>query len=432
MTSPCPKRTNAVRNPVELLRAAFDKAVEAAQPATILPQRLPELPEGRLVVVGAGKAAAAMAQAVEKRYPLERLEGLAITRYGHKLPTERLEVVEADHPVPGDAGYRTTRRVLALLEDLAEEDTVLCLLSGGGSALLTAPQGVTLAQKAALTQALLRSGATIQEINTVRKHLSAVKGGQLARAATPARVHSFILSDVVGDDLATIASGPTSPDPTTFEDALDVLEHYSIDAPEARHHLERGLRGEVAETPKPGSSIFVHVTNTIIGSNQKSLEAVADFFQSEGIFAHILSSMVEGEAREVAKVHAALAQQIAHHGQPFKRPCALISGGETTVTVGEDSTGKGGCNSEFALSLALALDGLEGVYGLAADTDGIDGSEDNAGVWVTPELLGGKKREAKAALFAHDAYSFFKEQGTLLVTGATHTNVNDLRIVLVL
>ena len=419
------------REPLELLRAAFDKAVEAAHPSSTLPQYLPELPSGRLIVVGAGKAASAMARAVEEYYPLERLEGFVITRYGHKLSTECIEVIEASHPVPNEAGYDATKRMLELLETLTEEDTVICLISGGGSALLTAPNGVTLEQKAALTQNLLRSGATIQEMNAVRKHLSAVKGGQLAQAAAPARVHSLILSDVVGDDLSSIASGPTSPDSTTFEDALGILDHYEINAPEARQHFERGIKGEVEETPKGGSSVFENVTNTVIASNQKSLEAVADFFEERGISAHILSSTVEGEAKEVAKMHAALAKQVAHYAQPFERPCALISGGETTVSV-RDSAGKGGRNSEFALSLALALDGLEEVYALAADTDGIDGSEDNAGVFVTPKMLEGKKREAKGYLDAHDSYRFFKEQDALLETGATNTNVNDLRVVLLL
>ena len=420
------------RDPLALLRAAFDRAVEAAHPSTNLPQHLPELPEGRLVVVGAGKAASAMAQAVEKHYPLEKLEGFVVTRYAHKLPTERLEVAQASHPVPDEAGYEATQRMLELLTDLTEADTVICLVSGGGSALLTAPNGVTLEQKAALTRDLLHSGATIQEMNAVRKHLSSVKGGQLALTAAPARVHSFILSDVVGDDVPSIASGPTSPDPATFEDALRILEHYSIDAPEARQHFERGIRGEVPETPKLGSAIFERVTNTVIASNQKSLEAVADLFRDEGIEAHILSSTVEGEAKEVAKVHAALARQIAHHAQPFGRPCALLSGGETTVSVGSGGAGKGGRNSEFALSLALELDGLEEVYALAADTDGIDGSEDNAGVLVTPGVLEGRKREAREYLEAHDSYSFFKEQNALLETGATNTNVNDLRVVLLL
>ena len=245
-------------------------------------------------------------------------------------------------------------------------------------------------------------------------------------------MHSFILSDVVGDDISSIASGPTSPDPTTFRDALRILTHYEIDAPDARRQLERGVRGEIAETPKPGSDIFKRVTNTVIASNQKSLEAVADFFRGEGISAHILSSTVEGEAKEVAKVHAALARQVAHHAQPFGRPCALISGGETTVSVGEGGAGKGGRNSEFALSLTLELDGLEEVYALAADTDGIDGSEDNAGVFVTPGLLRGEQKDAREALDAHDSYSFFEAQGALLETGATNTNVNDLRIVLLL
>lgn len=421
--------------PLELLRAAFYRAVEAAHPAKHLRQHLPDLPkgrQGRLVVVGAGKAAAAMAQAVEAHYPTDRLEGVVITRYGHKLPTHRVEVVEAAHPVPDAAGYTATRWMLELLHGLDEHDTVICLVSGGGSALLTAPRGVSLEQKAALTRNLLRSGATIFEINTVRKHLSAVKGGLLAGAAAPAKVYGFYLSDVVGDDLASIASGPTCPDSTTFEDALAVLNRYNIEAPEARQHLRDGLDHRVAETPKPGDPIFEKVSNILIASNQKSLEAVADFFRERGIPAYILSSSVEGEAREAAKMHAAVARQVKFHAQPFQRPCALISGGETTVTVKQNDA-KGGRNSEFALSLALELNGLDGIYALAADTDGVDGSEDNAGVFLTPESLKPHERvKARKLLEANNSYEFFRERSALLVTGATNTNVNDLRILLLL
>jgi hydroxypyruvate reductase len=419
-------------DPLELLRGAFYEAVAAAHPGAHLQEHLPKPPAGRLVVVGAGKAAAAMAQTVEARYPLDKLEGLVITRYGHKLPTERVRVLEASHPVPDQAGYLATRQLLELLQNLSEEDTVLCLVSGGGSALLTVPRGVSLEQKAALTGDLLRSGATIHEINAVRKHLSAVKGGLLAKAAAPARVYGFYLSDVVGDDLASIASGPTSPDLSTYEDALAVLERYRIEAPEARLHLQNGVAGGVPETPKPDDPVFAKVSNTVIASNQKSLEAVAEFFRERGIPAHILSSSVEGEASEAAKMHAAIARQVRVHAQPFARPCALISGGETTVTVGRKDA-KGGRNSEFALALALALGDLTGVYALAADTDGIDGSEDNAGVFVTPDSLEGLGRaRARRLLEANSSYEFFRERDALLVTGTTHTNVNDLRIVLLL
>ncbi len=385
--------------------------------------------------MGAGKAAATMAQTVEAHYSHylgAKLGGLVITPYGHKLPTERIRVLEASHPVPDRAGYLATRQMLELLQNLSEEDLVLCLVSGGGSALLTAPQGVSLEQKAALTGDLLHSGATIHEINAVRKHLSAVKGGLLAKAAAPARVYGFYLSDVVGDDLTSIASGPTSPDLSTYEDALAVLDRYRIEAPEARLHLRNGVAGRVPETPKPDDPIFAEVSNTVIASNQKSLEAVAEFFRERGVPAHILSSSVEGEASEAAKMHAAIARQVRVHAQPFSRPCALISGGETTVTVRRRDA-KGGRNSEFALALALELGDLEGVYALVADTDGVDGSEDNAGVFVTPDSLKRLDRaRARTLLEANNSYEFFRKQDALLVTGTTHTNVNDLRILLLL
>ena len=422
-------------SPLELLENAFNAAVAAAQPGEYLVAHLPALPTGRIIVVGAGKAAAAMAQAVEAHYGeahygVERLEGMVVTRYGHGVPTRKIEVVEAAHPVPDVAGQRATEAVLELARGLNQDDLLLCLVSGGGSALLTAPAGVTLAQKAALTQALLRSGADIGEMNTVRKHLSKVKGGQLAAAAAPARVVALILSDVVGDDLSAIASGPTVPDRTTFEDALEILDRYAVVAPEARAYLEAGARGEVPETPKPGDGVFERVSNLLIGSAQQSLEAAARFLEARGVSAHILSSSVTGEAREVAKIHAAIVRQIMRHNQPFSRPCALLSGGETTVTV--RGQGRGGRNGEFALALAVELDGLSGVYALAADTDGVDGSEDNAGAFVTPEVLGVGKARAKDLLARNDSYTFFAEAGTLFMTGPTGTNVNDLRIVLIL
>lgn len=417
---------------LELLERAFAAAVEAARPAPRLGAHLPELPRGRLVVVGVGKAAAAMAQAVEAHYPLETLEGLVITRYGHALPTRRLEVIEAAHPVPDAAGSRATERVLELAGSLGPDDLLLCLISGGGSALLTAPEGLDLAQKAELTRQLLACGADITEMNTVRKHLSRVKGGRLAAAAAPARVLSLILSDVVGDDVSSIASGPTAPDPSTFEEALEVLARYQLDAPEARRQLERGQAGRIPETPKPGDALFGRVENVLVASNQQSLEAAAAALREAGLPAHILSDSVTGEAREVARVHAALARQIIRYGQPFARPCALISGGETTVTL-KGRAGRGGRNGAFALSLALELDGLPNVYALAADSDGVDGSEDNAGAFVTPDALNELgARRARAYLDASDSYGFFERAGLLLTTGPTHTNVNDVRIVLVL
>jgi glycerate 2-kinase len=421
--------------PFELLSLAYRHAVDAAHPSKHLARYLPDLPGGRLVVVGAGKAAAGMAQAVEAHYPLDSLSGLVITRYGHALPTQKIEVIEASHPVPDLAGQQAVQKLLSQLQDLTPDDLVLCLISGGGSALLVSPSGVTLEQKAELTKALLKSGADITEMNTVRKHLSSVKGGQLAIAASPARVVSLIVSDVVGDDLSSIASGPTVPDPSTFANALEILERYDIEAPEAKAHLQKGIEGKISETPKPGEALFQNVTNTLVASGQQSLEAIARFFKSQNITPYILSDSVTGEAREVAKVHAALARQIVRYGQPFQKPvfqkpCVLISGGETTVTV--RGQGRGGRNGEFALSLALELDGLENVYALAADSDGIDGSEDNAGAFVTPDCLQKiGKAKAKRLLDSNNSYSFFEEAKTLFVTGPTNTNVNDIRMILI-
>jgi hydroxypyruvate reductase len=412
-----------------LLREVFRVAVDAADPRALTPY-LPPLPDGRVMVVGAGKAAAAMAQGVEAHYPLERLAGLVVTRYGHALPTKRIEVVEASHPLPSEAGVEATERILQLVQALGEDEMLLCLISGGGSALLCAPDGVTLEEKIGVTQALLRSGASIQEMNCVRKHLSRVKGGRLA-AACKAQVVSLILSDVVGDDLASIASGPTVADPSTYREALEVLARYRIDAPAAKRALEAGARGERAETPKPGDPRLEKVENILVASNQQSLEEVAAFLCEQGLAAHILSSEISGEAREVAKVHAAIARQVKARGQPFAPPCALLSGGETTVTV--RGKGKGGRNSEFLLALALELRGREGFYALAADTDGIDGSEDNAGALYYPRIFEAvPEHEARALLDKNDSYTFFARAGALLKSGPTRTNVNDLRVILIL
>jgi glycerate 2-kinase len=417
--------------PASLLRDTLTAAVKAVTPGPALVPHLPPPPKGRLVVVGAGKAAAAMAQVVESHYEGTDLTGLVITRYGHSLPTHRIEVVEAGHPVPDEAGERATQRLLELVQGLTEDDLVLCLISGGGSALLAAPKGITLQNKAALTKHLLASGADITEMNTVRKHLSGIKGGQLARAAAPARVLSLIISDVAGDDLSSIASGPTVPDPTTFQEALNILDRYGIDAPAARGQLERGARGEEAETPKGDDPIFERVDNRIVASAQTALEAAASHLQSHGIIPLILTESLTGEAGEAAKFHAAIARQVVTRGQPLPRPCALLSGGETTVTV--RGNGKGGRNSEYGLALALELRGLEGVWALAADTDGIDGSEDNAGVMIGPHLFEqASVQEARSHLDNNDAYSFFARTHSLLVTGPTHTNVNDLRVLLIL
>ena len=418
-------------DPKTLLTHAFHDALKAALPETVLPPHLPPPPKGRLVVVGAGKAAASMAAVVEKYYTGVDLGGLVITRYGHGVATKHIEVVEAAHPVPDAAGLTATRRVLELAQTLGKDDLLLCLISGGGSALLVAPEGVTLNGKAQLTRALLKSGADIREMNAVRKHLSGVKGGKLARAAYPASVMSLIISDVTGDDSSSIASGPTAPDNSTFEDALNILDRYDIDAPEVRAHFQKGVSGEIADTPKPGDAVFERVENNIVASAQKVLERCASYFRNEGITPLILTESLTGEARETAKFHAALARQVKQHAQPVKPPCVLLSGGETTVTV--RGAGRGGRNSEFLLSLALELDGLAGVYALAADTDGIDGVEDNAGAVIGPDALGEVSRlEAQRFLEDNDAYSFFKQTGALLITGPTLTNVNDLRMVLVL
>ena len=332
--------------------------------------------------------------------------------------------MEASHPVPDAAGVRATNGILELARSLTEPDLLLCLVSGGASALLCAPEGVTLGEKAALTKALLRSGADISEMNTVRKHLSSVKGGGLARAAFPAQVLSLIISDVAGDDLSVVASGPTVPDPSTVAESRAVLRRYGLEVP-AR------LIQNAPETPKSGDAVFNRVENRLIASAQGSLEAAGAFFKEQGVTPLILSESVTGEAREVAKVHAAVARQIRQHGQPTRPPCVLLSGGETTVTV--RGTGRGGRNAEFALSLAVELDGLEDVFVLAADTDGIDGSEDTAGALVTPEtLVKVGKGEARGYLDNNDAYTFFERAGGLVRTAPTLTNVNDVRFVLVL
>jgi hydroxypyruvate reductase len=417
-----------------LLRRAFEAAVDAARPERVLAGHLPRLSSGRLIVVGAGKAAAAMARVVERHYadaaPALDLSGLVVTRYGHAVDTERIAVREAGHPVPDLAGVEATAELLATLEDAEEGDTVLCLISGGGSALLCAPRGLDLDGKRSLTDALLRSGASIDDMNAVRKHLSAVKGGQLARTAHPAAVVTLLISDVVGDDPSVIASGPTVPDPSSYRDALAVLDRYTIDAPEARAHLQRGAEGRVAETPKPGDPVFERSRAVTVASNQQSLEAAAAVLQEAGFPAHILSATIEGEAREAGRLHAAIARQIAERGQPFDAPCALLSGGETTVTV--RGRGRGGRNQEFALGLALDLSPDLRVYALAADTDGLDGSEHNAGAFVTPTLVAEGLEGAAHALDRNDSHAVFAEADHLLVTGPTHTNVNDLRIVVVL
>jgi glycerate 2-kinase len=412
-----------------LLRSMFDAAVEAAAPARCVPPHLPAPPKGRTIVVGAGKAAAAMAAAVEAHWR-GRLEGLVVTRYGHGAPTKSIGVVEASHPVPDAAGPAAARAILDLVVNLKPDDLVLCLISGGGSALLALPGGqVTLADKQAINRALLRSGAQIGEMNCVRKHLSAIKGGRLAAAAAPARVVSLIISDVPGDDLSVIASGPTVPDATTLADARAVLEKYRIEVSPA---VLKHLADPANETPKPGDARLAGVSNILIATPQSALEAGARIAERAGFTPLILGNAIEGEARECGIVHAGIALQAAGYGQPAKPPCAIISGGETTVTV--RGKGRGGRNAEFLLSLAVALGGRAGISALAADTDGIDGSEDNAGAIIGPDTLARAAAaglDVKARLADNDAYSAFSALGDLIVTGPTRTNVNDFRAILV-
>jgi len=411
-----------------LLKQMFDDAVTAASPATCLPPHLPDPPRGRTVVVGAGKAACSMARAVEQQWHAP-LSGLVVTRYGHGLPLEHIEIVEAGHPMPDDAGQRAAARMLELVSDLGADDLVLCLISGGGSALLSLPaRGLSLDDKQAATRALLRCGANIREINCVRKHLSAIKGGRLAEACAPARVITLMISDVPGDDPSSIASGPTVPDPTTREEALAVLRKYGIDEPRA---VIEYLRGAGEETPKPGDRCFENTRHEIIARPQDALEAAARTAREHGYEALILGDL-EGEARDAGLIHAGIARQVVRYAQPASPPCVLLSGGETTVTV--QGSGRGGRNAEFSLALALALDGLTGVYALAADTDGIDGTEDNAGCLVEPAILQ-KAAEAgvdgNGCLGNNDAYTFFESVDGLVKTGPTLTNVNDFRAILI-
>jgi hydroxypyruvate reductase len=423
----------AEMTPRELLRRLFDAAIAAADPAICLPAALAELtppdPGGRLIVIGAGKASAAMARAVEQ-YWAGPLEGLVVTRYGHGVPCERIEIVEASHPVPDAAGEAAAMRIFERISRLTAADRVLALISGGGSALLAAPApGVTLADKRALTSALLKSGASIAEINSVRKHLSALKGGRLAAAAWPAPMLTLAISDVPGDDPAVIASGPTVPDPTTCADALATLDRYAIPLPSG---LRERLQSGELETPKPGDPHLAASTFRLVASPRQMLEAAAAEAQRLGLTPLILGDAIEGEAREVGRAMAGMALACSRHGFPAKIPCVLLSGGETTVTV--RGNGRGGRNTEFLLGLALALGGASGIHALAADTDGIDGSEDNAGAFVTPDTLARARAagvDALAHLSANDAWGFFEALDDLLVTGPTRTNVNDFRVILI-
>jgi len=421
-------------SPRDLLLGSFHAAVAAADPLHIVPAHLPQPPRGRTLVVGAGKAAAAMALAVEQHWPAQApLDGLVITRYQHGLLTNRITVIEAGHPVPDEAGEKAAADTLRRVKALGRDDLLLVLVSGGGSSLLSLPvPEIPMADLKATTQALLRSGAPIQHMNTVRKHLSLIQGGRLA-ASTKARVVALIISDVTGDDPTHIASGPCAPDPTTYQDALDVLATYGVQAPRTvTDHLARGARGEAAETPKPGDKLFERVENRVIATAHRSLAAAADFFSGHGVQAAILGDSVTGEAREVAKVYAALAREVGQHGTPWRAPVALISGGECTVTV--RGRGRGGRCAEFLLALAVELEDADGIHALACDTDGIDGSEDNAGAVLSPGSVARAAKQGIAAerlLADNDGYTFFRALDALVVTGPTRTNVNDYRVILV-
>ena len=418
--------------PRALLQAMFHAAIEAAQPSHCVPPHLPPAPKGRLIVIGAGKASAAMAQAVERHWP-GPLSGLVVTRYGYAVPCERIEVVEASHPVPDAAGMQAARRMLDLVGNLQADDTVLCLISGGGSSLLALPlDGITLADKQALNRALLASGATIGEMNCVRRHLSAIKGGRLAAACHPAQVVTLAISDVPGDRLGDIASGPTVGDATTCEDALAIVRRYGMDLPDSIRAILESGRGE---SVKPGDPRLARTRTTLVATPQMALEAAAAVARAAGVTPYILGDSLEGEARDVGKVMAGIALQTAMRGRPFaafSAPCVLLSGGETTVTV--RGNGRGGRNVEFLLALGLALDGHEGIHALAGDTDGVDGQEEIAGALLAPDTLqrawaqGIKPRDS---LDNNDGHGFFQALGDSVVTGPTLTNVNDFRAILI-
>jgi hydroxypyruvate reductase len=417
-------------DPGELLRKMFAAAIEAAQPAACIPAHLPAAPVGRLIVIGAGKASAEMARVVETNCS-GPLSGLVVTRYGHAAPCRRIEIVEAAHPVPDAAGLAAAERIMALIADLRSDDLVLCLISGGGSALLPLPlPGITLADKQEISRALLKSGASISEMNCVRRHLSAIKGGRLAAACHPARVVTLLISDVPGDDPCDIASGPTVGDPTTCADALAILRRYGIAVPPRVSEI---LESGAGESVKPEDPRLQGNAIRLIATPQMALERAAEIARAAGVVAHILGDALEGEARDLGKALGGIALQVARHGQPFAPPCVLLSGGETTVTV--SGSGRGGRNVEFLLSLGITLNGTPGIHALAGDTDGIDGLEEIAGALLAPDTLarawaGGIRPHD--ALANNDGHGFFAALGDSIVTGPTLTNVNDFRAILVL
>ncbi len=430
MTSPTSRDDGRAR---AALRSLFDAAVASADPRVVLARHLPEPPKsGRVVVVGAGKSAAIMAAAVEAAWPELPLSGVVVTRYGHGYPTQRIQVLEASHPVPDAAGAAGAERILAAVRGLAKDDLVLFLVSGGGSALTTLPApGLTLDQLMAVNRALLASGATINEMNCIRRHLSAFSGGRLALAAHPARVVTLAISDVPGDDPAAIASGPTVPDPTSFADARALVAHYGLALPEAVvAHLARAEE----ETPKPGDPRLAGAEYRMIATPMLALRAAAEKARGLGLTPLILGDALEGEARELGKALAGIALSARTHGVPAAAPCVLLSGGETTVTIGKEGGGRGGRNSECLLGCTVALAGAEGIWALMGDTDGIDGSEANAGAIAGPDTLARARAagmDPRAVLARHDSWGLFQALGDLVETGPTLTNVNDFRAVLV-
>lgn len=416
--------------PQTLLADMFAAAVNAARPENCLAAHLPPPPKGRTVVIGAGKASAAMAHVAEQHLQ-GPINGCVVTRYGHAVDCEHIEIIEAAHPVPDQAGIQAARQILDMVGNLTADDLVIALISGGGSALLPMPApGITLSDKQDISRQLLRSGATISQMNTVRRHLSAIKGGHLAAACYPARVVNLIISDIPGDNPADVASGPTVADTTTCADALEILQRYKVNVPDSvRRILEEG----VSETVKPDHPHMANVDTRVIASSQHALMAAADVARQAGITPVVLGDAIEGESREVATVMAAIANQVRRHGQPAQAPCVLLSGGETTVTVRGD--GRGGRNVEFLLSLALALQGADRVYAVAGDTDGVDGQEETAGAFVFPDTLERAHTLGMAPrhfLDNNNAHEFFERLDNTLVTGPTLTNVNDFRAILVL
>ncbi|GLU27820.1 glycerate kinase [Brucella sp. NBRC 12950] len=427
----------AITDPKKFLTSLFDAAVAAADPELVIRANLPAKPKGRTIVIGAGKGSAQMAAAFERAWAERHegedapIEGIVVTRYGYGAPCKTIEIIEASHPVPDDAGLAASKRLFDAVSNLTEDDLVVALISGGGSALLPSPpEGLTLADEIAVNKALLASGAPISAMNAVRKHLSTIKGGRLAAHAHPAKVFSLVVSDIPGDNPAFVASGPTVPDATSRDDALKIIERYKLELPDA---VLAHIKSEKAHAPKPDEKIFADNEVRVIASAAVSLEAAVKEAERHGVEAVILSDSMEGEAREVAHVHAAIAREVADRDRPFKKPVVLLSGGETTVTI-RAKGGKGGRNSEFLLAFALDIDGYANIHALAADTDGIDGSEDNAGAFAdgtTVSRLQKAGEDGAARLNANDAWSAFDAIGDLFMPGPTGTNVNDLRAILI-